>query len=591
MVTKENYGGDNPRHEIPSKSTKDTPAAAAKSGSTKQSVTGPALNDVPLFAILFRRCFDSIQPVWAAICTFRWFLSRPLNTSILPKFFPGFVKVPLLKHVPHICIGEILFAIPIFVLAYLSYEASFGADREKEESGYVATYPIYVIFFTANKANSLFTFVLGIPFERLIFWHQMWSVLAVVTGFFHFFCTYELGDDDRRALLEVDHMQQDERMLSGDDGAPTIHSRYGLDPNIGKFAFETDTNITGSILLLSLLLLVLPSMFSILRRFFFDAWYISHVLLATVAGVFVIIHGTANILIALVWWFIDLGARYLLMSGYLYPREASIRALPGDIVEISFAKTESLEYDPGQFLMIAIPKIGFSQFHPFSISSSPHHSTVTMHTKALGGWTGRLLELAKKESKVNILLEGPYGKLALDINNMERYKTVVLIAGGIGITPLMSVANDLLKQVQNDGRDMNKIRLIWSIRSLDILETMQDSSFGNDRENVGGSIFDANQTVDALQLDIHVTGGGGNIKSSKQVSSIMTNNIKSGRPDIDQIFKETKAAAAQEGEKAVAVLVCGPMQLIDECRDASRRWSDACCGGVKFEFHEETFEL
>lgn len=567
------------------------------------------MNEVPLFSVILRPVLASIQPVWKAFCAFRWLLSRPLSTLILPKFIPGFVEIPILKHVPHICIGEILFAAPIFIVGYLSYEASFGVDKETEESGYIATWPLYVVFFTANKANSLVTFVLGIPFERLIFWHQLWSILAVVAGFFHFLCANELGGNHRRMLLEDATLPEEigagsatteERMLSGDDGAPTIHDRYGLDPNIAKFAFETDTNITGSILLISLLLLVIPSVLSIFRRLFFDVWYIFHVVLALAAGVFVIIHGTENILIALVWWIVDLSTRYLLMTGRLYPREASLHALPGDIVEISFAKPEALEYDPGQFLMIAIPKIGFSQFHPFSISSSPHQKTVTMHTKAIGGWTCKLMELAKTEpTKVNILMEGPYGKLAVDINDTDRYKTVVLIAGGIGITPLMSVANDLLQQVKN-GREMTKIRIVWTIRSLDILQGMKDSVdveqtsgpskfVNNVQDNAqvkspGPSLFDDRQSVDALQLDVYVTGKTG----SATVGDIST---AMGRPDIDQILKETKELAAKEGEGSVAVLVCGPTGMIDMCRDASRRMSDACCGGVKFEFHEETFEL
>jgi predicted ferric reductase len=236
--------------------------------------------------------------------------------------------------------------------------------------------------------------------------------------------------------------------------------------------------------------------------------------------------------------------------------------------------------------MIAIPKLGFSQFHPFSISSSPNQEIVTMHTKAIGGWTRKLMELAKKEPKVNILIEGPYGKLAVDINDTNRYKTVVLIAGGIGVTPLMSVANDLLQQVQT-GREMKKIQFVWTVRSLDIVESMKDKV---DLEGTSTSsrplLFDDHQSIDALQLDVYVTGN--NKKDASSMGDIVT---KVGRPDIDQIFKETKEVAAKEGEGAVAVLVCGPMGMIDECRDASRRWSDACCGGVKFDFHEETFQL
>mmetsp|Transcript_6505 Transcript_6505/g.12247 ORF Transcript_6505/g.12247 Transcript_6505/m.12247 type:complete len:532 (-) Transcript_6505:118-1713(-) len=523
------------------------------------SATRPTLNSVPFFSIILRPVFASIQPIWKAFCAFRWLLSRPLNTLILPKFVPGFVNVPILKHVPHICIGEILFAVPAFVIAYLSYEASFGMKRSTDKSGYIASYSMYVIFFTANKANSLVTFVLGIPFERLIFWHKLWSIVVIVTGIFHFFCAYDRG---------------------GDEGQ-TNYSKYGPEPNIGKFAFEGEYQITGSLLFISLILLVVPSILSIFRRLYFDIWYYSHVILATAAVVLVVIHGTLNLLIVLAWWVVDLGTRYLLMTGRLYPREASLRAMPGDIVEISFPKTDALEYDPGQFLMISIPKLGFSQFHPFSISSSPNNKFVTMHTKSIGGWTQRLMELAKKESKVNILIEGPYGNLAVDINDSNRYKTVVLIAGGIGVTPLLSVANDLLQQVQN-GREMTKIRFVWTIRSPDILQTMKDKC---DLEDTSGvSLLDDRQSIDALQLDVYVTG-------SKSKGATVGNIVTCmGRPNIDQIFSETKEAAKKKGEGTVAVLVCGPMGMIDECRDASRRWSDAC-GGIKFDFHEEKFLL
>jgi hypothetical protein len=65
------------------------------------------MNEVPFFSIILRPVLASIQPVWKSFCAFRWLLSRPLNTLILPKFVPGFVKIPILKHVPHICIGEV----------------------------------------------------------------------------------------------------------------------------------------------------------------------------------------------------------------------------------------------------------------------------------------------------------------------------------------------------------------------------------------------------------------------------------------------------------------------------------------------------
>ena len=64
-------------------------------------------NDVPLFAILTKPLAGLIAPIWNLVCSFRWALSRPLKTSVLPKWCPGFVRVPALKHAAHVTYGEV----------------------------------------------------------------------------------------------------------------------------------------------------------------------------------------------------------------------------------------------------------------------------------------------------------------------------------------------------------------------------------------------------------------------------------------------------------------------------------------------------
>ena len=72
-----------------------------------------------------------------------------------------------------------------------------------------------------------------------------------------------------------------------------------------------------------------------------------------------------------------------------------------------------------------------SKWHPFSISSSPHQEVVTLHIRIVGYWTNRLYQIAEAGSDINILLEGPYGSLAVDLFS-ERYKLIMLFSGGIG---------------------------------------------------------------------------------------------------------------------------------------------------------------
>jgi predicted ferric reductase len=86
--------------------------------------------------------------------------------------------------------------------------------------------------------------------------------------------------------------------------------------------------------------------------------------------------------------------------------------------------------------MICIPKISMFQFHPFSLSTSPHQDAVSLHVRSLGNWTTALANLADKQREIEILIEGPYGNLSIDLESDTRYKMILLISGGIGITPL-----------------------------------------------------------------------------------------------------------------------------------------------------------
>jgi len=302
---------------------------------------------------------------------------------------------------------------------------------------------------------------------------------------------------------------------------------------------------------------------------------------------FAAIHGASEVVIVLVWWGIDIAVRYMLMVGILYPKKASIRKLSSDIVEISFPKAKSFEYEAGQYAMISIPKLGFSQFHPFTISSSPHQKVVTMHVKALGRWTRRLVKLAEKQDEVFFLMEGPYGKLMIELENKDRYKMMLMFSGGIGVTPMNSIANDLLHEHQTGKRDVKLIRFVWAIRSIELMRAMSDH-YG--RLSEGTTVFDSKVKGDVLDLNVYLTKGSNQAAGEEEFDNM--NAMSNGRPNIDEIFQQTKQAALDAGETHVAVCVCGPSRLVDSCREASRRFSDGVCKyGVTFDFHEETFTL
>lgn len=470
-----------------------------------------------------------------------------------------------------------MFLAPIGVIAYISYESSF-ANPNIDHSGGIAEIAIIGVFLTATRSNSLITFVLGIPFERLVKWHKLWGFLALATSTMHMWCAYAIGN--RRRVLSG---SEDED--SNDGGSPTFYSLNGPSPNFIKYLTETDINFSGTIALIAMIALVIPSIFSIFRRWFFEIWYVPHVISAVAVLVFALIHKAGHVVLVLIWWGVDLATRYILMAGFLYPKTASLENLPGGVVELSFPKPKSFEYDAGQYIMIALPKLGFAAFHPFTISSYPDQECVTVHIKALGKWTERLQALAAtKNNNVSILMEGPYSSLAVNINDRKRYKMVMLVSGGIGVTPMYSIGNDLMHQIVHDKRNMKKLKFVWSIRSMDLLHAFKDVG----ARNSGVTIFDESLVVsnNVLNLDIYLT----NTKSRDLEYNDDYPKVQMGRPDFEKIFKEMHDTASKEQEGAVAVLACGPGPLMDTVRDACRRWSNAC-GGVQFDFHEETFEM
>lgn len=592
-----------PRAAVPSKRN-SKPAAISPEPSvlpSNRNIESKAiLLDVPLFSLASRPFACMLAPVWRALCATRWALQRPLNAPLLPA--PAMCgSVPYLSKVPYFTIGEALFLAPIALVMVMAVNSSLR-NMDVEGSGEVATIPLVVVFLTANKSNSLITFALGVPYERMISWHALWSLAAVAAAGLHLYCAFYLGESDDRRLEEVDdgiivETEDNEPAIAGGrrlvsrDLSGSVDSIYGLNgpnPDLIKFSLDGNTNFTGTVSLVAMAVLVLASVLSIFRRFGFELWYIVHIGGALLAGWYAFIHGADELGAVLVWWAVDMGARYVLMAGVLYPHKASLRKLPGDIVEISFPKPATFEYEAGQYAKISIPRIGFGQFHPITISSSPRDPVVTMHVKGLGRWSRRLGKLAERQEEVAFLMEGPYGKLMIELENRKRYKMVLMVSGGIGVTPMVSIANDLLYEHQSERREVKKIKFVWALRSVELMRAMADRNAGI---TGGANVLDPKSASEVVDLSVYLTKCTGAV--DEEINDIDAGVTKSGRPDMDEIFLEMKRAAREAGEAHIAVCVCGPSKMVDACRQASRRFSDGVFtrDGVKFDFHEEKFEF
>ena len=124
----------------------------------------------------------------------------------------------------------------------------------------------------------------------------------------------------------------------------------------------------------------------------------------------------------------------------------------------------------GQFAVIRVRRgRRWSEPHPFTISCAPSVERLRFTIKAVGPFSAAVPDLA---AGTEVLCEGPYGIFCPEL---ETERELVFIAGGVGITPFLSVLRDA-----DQRRATNRFTLIWGnktqrdIIARDELEAMSD---------------------------------------------------------------------------------------------------------------------
>ncbi|MEN6383908.1 MAG: ferredoxin reductase family protein [Phycisphaerales bacterium] len=121
-------------------------------------------------------------------------------------------------------------------------------------------------------------------------------------------------------------------------------------------------------------------------------------------------------------------------------------------------KGKRFEYKPGQFLFLKLKRPGRqSQWHPFTISSSPTQGDILQNTiKQSGNYTNTINQTLKTDKAI---IEGPYGRFS--ILNIDA-KSFLFIAGGVGITPMMSMMRYL-----RDTGDPSAVMLLYANKKIE----------------------------------------------------------------------------------------------------------------------------
>lgn len=67
--------------------------------------------------------------------------------------------------------------------------------------------------------------------------------------------------------------------------------------------------------------------------------------------------------------------------------------LPSNVTMLEFKRPDDFDYKSGQWVRIACIDLNSNDFHPFTLTSSPDETNLTLHIRAVGPWTNNMRKL------------------------------------------------------------------------------------------------------------------------------------------------------------------------------------------------------
>jgi len=236
----------------------------------------------------------------------------------------------------------------------------------------------------------------------------------------------------------------------------------------------------GSIAALCALAIVGTSLLRKRLRTPYEAWQVVHGVLAVTAVVVATWHASRVGRMAEVPAIRVVALGYVVLFVGVFLRYRLVRPLRllrkpwevvSNVVELGDARTIRLRpvghpgfsFEPGQFAWINVGTTPFHlEQHPFSIASDgdvPPGGEIAFTIRNLGDWSGKRVPALRPGDRAWI--DGPYGAFSIDRDEGPGF---VLVAGGVGITPMVS----MLSTMASRG-DVRPVVLFYGARSEDDL--------------------------------------------------------------------------------------------------------------------------
>ncbi|XP_074407494.1 NADPH oxidase 1 isoform X2 [Zonotrichia albicollis] len=430
----------------------------------------------------------------------------------------------------------------------------------------------------------------------------------------------QAADGSLPAVLSKMHLQ-------GSKWLNPIHSNQ---TTVEYVAFTTIPGLTGVIITLALILMVTSSTEFIRRNYFELFWYTHHLFLVYFAGL--VIHGIAGLVrgqteqsmaevppydcaeyltqrehncthscckdpefgsIPAESW------KWVLAPIILYVFERLLRVWraqqkvvvkkvvmhPARVLELQMQK-KGFCMEVGQYIFVNCPAISALEWHPFTLTSAPEEDFFSIHIRAAGDWTERLINTFQLETP-RIEVDGPFGTASEDV---FQYEVAMLVGAGIGVTPFASILKSIWYKFQQGDQTLKtkKIYFYWLCRDTGAFAWFNDLLASLEQKMAESG------KADFLTYRLFLTGWNTSIANNVALHfDTATDTVTGlrhktifGRPMWNTEFA---AVAAAHPRSVVGVFLCGPQALAKSLQKSCHQHSSLDPRKVKFYFNKENF--
>ena len=261
--------------------------------------------------------------------------------------------------------------------------------------------------------------------------------------------------------------------------------------------------------------------------------------------------------------------------------------LRSGVTRLAIRRPQGFSHRAGDYLFLRVPAIARHEWHPFTITSAPESTVLTVHVRSLGNWSSALRRRMQENpvgpgQELVAYVDGAYGSPS---GHVFESRHAVLIGAGIGVTPFASILESIVLRANGRGErpsTLRKAHFFWLNRDRYSFEWF--AALLAELERIDGAgVLDVNiwmtgghagATSAALELAREIAYAAG----EPDVFTGLRTKTHMGHPDWGPILQ---AIAREHGPEKVDVFFCGPTGLGNTVRRASTR--------LGMRFHDERF--